>query len=131
MWLRNEGDFFLSNTTKWINMKSEAFKISINGRECFIPADYFIIIGDFDLGIDLVSPKELVGREFEAISYDNVLNGFKLSEFSICGYDEEVRFSFPVIGNHILPVRVGKNIILLANKNIYTRLKKLSLSDFM
>ena len=123
-------DFFLLNSNNWLNIRSESYKISISGNESYIPADYFVIIGDYDKGLDLISPKELVGREFEAVCFDSILGRVKLSNFNITGYNESVRFSFPVFGNNLLPVKIGNKIILLSNKNIYTRLKKLTLSDF-
>lgn len=124
-------DFFLTNAI-WYNIKTDAYEITIEGSKCYIPGSYFIIIGEFVAGFDIISPQEIVGRDFSALLFESNLDLSKkvFEDFKITGYKAEHDFIFPLT-NNLIPVKVGKKCILVTSKNIYSRLKKLSFTDFI
>lgn len=125
-------DFFLTTSLIWYNLKSEAYELTIGRHKVMVPANYYILIGDYDVGFDVISPEEVVGRTFQAFTMNSKLSytTSNFQDFDITGYTEDEKFIFPLT-NALVPVKVGSSIILLSSKNVYTKIKNLCFSDFM
>jgi hypothetical protein len=129
----NETDFFLKKTDKWINLSTDSYVINIKGNEIEIPVNYYIIIGDYDGGLDTIRLSEIVGRPFDAFVLDTSLKkgSWSLENISIVGYKQNSNFIIPSIRALYLISISDKKCIIISEKEIYNKLKHLSFSDFL
>mgnify|MGYP000920542402 CR=1 FL=1 len=125
-------DYYLSSGVLWYSITSPCYKVSIKENEIIIPETFHIIIGDYDRGVDAISVMELLGRDFEAITFDKSFdkNSIKLEKISITGYERSYLTKFPYCDN-IVPVQLGDSVVLVSQNDCYNRIKHLCIDDFV
>lgn len=126
-------DFFLKNCLLWHNIRSDAYIIEIGRGILTIPFNYFMMIGDYDGGLDFISPEEVVGREFQAFTFSMNFSesSWDLTRLKIVGYEEDQNFVLPFI-KYPFPVSIGNNsAVLVSNSDLYNKLKETSFNDIL
>lgn len=126
-------DFFLRPAQNWFDLKSDAYTIKIWDHTIKIPTNYYLIIGDYDAGLDAITPYEVVGRQFEVFMYKTSLeaDSWTFEPFKIVGYEKNYNFTLPDI-KHLISVGVSDTkAIFISEKDQYNKLKNLSFSDII
>ena len=126
-------DFFLKTCLLWHNIKSDAYIIEIGKGVLSIPFNYFMMIGDYDGGLDFISPDEIVGREFEAFTFSKDFSeaSWELTKLKIIGYEENQNFVLPFI-KYPFPVSINDTkAILVSNNDLYNKIKETSFGDIL
>lgn len=126
-------DFMLRDCNVWFNVKSDCYIININGQNIYVPESYNIVIGDVDVGVDTISPTEIVGRDFDALTFTNKLDAgsWSLDPIKVVGFEENVDIIFPYTK---LPVPVFTSedrVMLISSDDCYSKIKDLEFSDFI
>jgi len=129
----NEKDFFLKSSKDWYELKSDAYILNIGGAIINIPANFYIIIGDYDGGLDTITPVEIVGREFEAFSFSSNLevDSWQLEPIHVVGYKESVEFIIPEFKTPIPILTSAKRAILVSEKEVWNKIKHITFSDII
>ncbi len=125
-------DFFLSDIFLWSTIRANGYILEIEGAKTILPEHYYIAVGDYDVGFDSIQLAEVVGRDFEAftVSRDIEADSFLLKPMRIVGYEEDYEFYYPLF-DHMFPVAIGELAIVISQKDMYNRLKRLGFSDFV
>ena len=125
-------DFFLSDIFVWSSIKANGYVIEVEGKQAIIPEHYFVAVGDYDVGFDSIQMAEIMGREFDvfttSINFEE--DSWLLKPMRIVGYEEDYEFYYPFF-DHIFPVAIGDLAIVVSNKDMYNRLKRLKFDDFV
>lgn len=134
-WIYNidKRDFFLIETDNWYEFKTDSYLVSIGMSIMHIPINYYIIIGDYDGGLDTITPAEIVGREFEAFVFNNDFenDSWVLEPIKIIGYEENSNFIIPET-KFPYPVLISdKKAVLISEKEVYNKLKHLMFIDIV
>lgn len=129
----NETDFFLKSSLKWYNLKTDVYVLKILEELIYVPANYYIIIGDYDKGLDTIKPLEIVGREFSVLTFSAQLksNSWELHDLEPVGYEEDYNFVLPDVKAPFPIIVTEKKAILISEKDVYNRLKYLTFSDIL
>lgn len=129
----NMKDFMLRDCNVWFNVKSDAYLIDIDGCKIAIPETYSLIIGDIDAGIDVITPAEIVGREFDVLTINNTLEegSWMLSPMTVIGFEPDVDIVFPYT-KFPVPVAISDTkVVLISSDDCYNKVKKLDFADFV
>lgn len=126
-------DFFLKTTTKWYDFRTDAYHLEIAGNTIKVPNNYYILIGDYDVGLDTIKPEEIVGREFEAFVFNNDFeeNSWTLESIKIVGYEENTSFIIPNV-RFPIPIAISpRKCIIVSQKEMYNRIKYMTFPDIV
>lgn len=126
-------DFHLKLCHLSYHLTTEAYKISIGGKEVMIPSDYNLAISSEEGDIDWIRPTEIVGRDFDALVITRTLTQgiFSMEAIKTVGFEPEYQYVLPFT-KHILPIAIGDNkAILVAEADIYNRYPHLHVSDIV
>ena len=126
-------DFFIRTCPVWYNITSDAYKVKIGKDIISIPYNYYILIGDFDGGLDCISPDEIIGREFQAFTFANNLEdeSWILEDIKIVGYEEDVVFVTPFVKGFFPILTSDKRAILVSSTDMYMKIKDMTFSDIL
>lgn len=132
-WIYNfkDTDFYLKNCTLWQNLKSDAYTLQIGKESITLPFNYYIMIGDYDIGLDFITPEEIVGREFDAFVFSNTFDpqSWELVSMKITGYEHDMSFRVPYV-KQPFPVALGERTsILVSNSDMYNKIKDLGFTN--
>ncbi|MGI0069590.1 MAG: hypothetical protein ACREAN_04965, partial [Nitrosopumilaceae archaeon] len=53
--------FSLVKNERWVQTESEAYELSIGKNHLILPVNYYLLIGDFDAGLDFIRADEVLG----------------------------------------------------------------------
>jgi len=126
-------DFFLRKYHTWYNLRSETYLLEVRGGVFRIPANFFIVIGDYDGGLDTIPPHEIVGRDFDVMTFSTNLTeeSWSLDRVRVVGYEEESEFQIPFT-KHPLPIVIDSNkAILVSQHDIFNKIKRLDFADII
>jgi len=126
-------DFFLKRYHTWYCLKGETYLVEIDKHVVPVPANFFMVIGDYDGGFDVVTPSEIVGREFEVLTFHPSLeeDSWGLRPVRIVGYEEEHETLIPFTKKP-LPVSVSQDLaIMVSQTDIYYKIKNLDFGDIV
>jgi hypothetical protein len=126
-------DFMLKDCNVWFNVKTDAYRMMIGNHEIIIPETYNIIIGDIEVGIDIITPAEIVGREFDAMIINNEFlpDSWSLEPIVITGFESNVDIIFPYT-KFPVPISLSdKKVIMIASDDCYSKIKELDFADFV
>jgi hypothetical protein len=126
-------DFFLRQCLLWQNITSDAYKIRIGDASVWLPFNYHLLLGDFDSGLDCISPQEILNRPFQAITFSNTLDESTiiLKDIKVIGYEEERTFIVP-FEKGIFPILAGNDrAVLVSSKDFYNKIKNTTLSGLL
>jgi hypothetical protein len=125
-------DFFLKSCLLWQNVISDAYQLKIGEDTVWMPFNYYFLLGDFDSGLDCISPQEIMNRPFQAVTFaDNLEESTMiLKDINIVGYEENRTFVIPY-ERGIFPVLVGKRVILISGKDFYNKIKDTTLAGMI
>lgn len=128
-----ERDFYLNNVTLWQNVISDAYQLSIGDGTTWLPFNYHILIGDYDSGLDCLTPDEILGRHFQAISFSNELDEStsSLLDIKVCGYEKDKVFAVPYT-KAVYPILISNDkVILVSPKDFYNKIKNTSIGSLI
>ena len=128
-----ERDFYLKSVTLWQNVISDAYELTIGDGKTWIPFNYHILIGDYDSGLDCLTPDEILGRSFQAVSFSNELDETTsgLTDMKVTGYKKDMVFSVPYI-KAVYPISIGGNkVILVSPKDFYNKIKGATIGSLL
>ena len=126
-------DFFIMTCKVWYNITSDVYLIKIGNHTIRVPYNYYILIGDYDGGLDCITPEEIVGRDFQAFTFSNTLEdeSWTLDEIKIVGYEEDVTFVSPFIKG-LYPILISDNrAIMISSTDMYQKIKDFTFSDIL
>ena len=126
-------DFFLKTCLLWQNITSDAYKLKIGDSFVWMPYNYHLLLGDFDSGLDCISPEEILNRPFQAITFPNTLDEHNiiLKDIKVVGYESEKNFVVP-FEKGIFPILAGKDrAVLVSSKDFYNKIKNTTLSGLL
>ena len=126
-------DFFLRHYFSWHVLKSETYLLEIDHHVVRLPASFFMVIGDYDGGLDLVKPEEIVGRSFDVLTFkpDFTEDSWLLEPVRVIGYEDEHEFQIPFT-NHPLPILISDTKAILVSANdVYNKIKNMSFADII
>ena len=126
-------DFFLKTTLDWFDLKTDAYVIEVSGKRISIPTNYYMIIGDYDGGLDSIAPFEIIGRQFDLFIYNTTLeaNSWSFEPLKIVGYEKNVNFTLPNI-KHLISISISDTkAIFVSEKDMYNKIKTLSFTDII
>lgn len=129
-----EKDFMMSRSKNWQNLMSEGYRVSIGNNVISMPYNYHILIADEDGSVDIISPAEILGRHYTALTLDTIFdkNSFRLKPIEVVGYFDVENFIWPKLTSDFLTVKISRDrVILVADRNIYNRVKKMNVNDFL
>jgi len=129
----DEKDFFLKTVQTWYSLKSDAYVLSIGKYELEIPTNYYLLIGDYDAGLDCIPPDEIVGRDFQAFVFSNDFeqDSWELMDIKRKGYKHDREFELPFTKKPF-PVMIDDNkAVLISSTDMYSKIKNLGFSDFI
>jgi hypothetical protein len=129
----DERDFFFREVNNWFDLKADAYVLQIEDATFYVPLSYYILIGDYDVGLDVITPAEIVGRKFEAFVFNKNLepDSWALDDIRVVGYDNNHSFILPDIKG-LVPVAISnKKAIMICEKDVYNKLKNLSFADII
>lgn len=134
-WVYNpiEEDFFLKTCLIWQNIKTDTYEVKIGDDVISLPFNYYIIIGDYDSGLDCICPEEITGRNFQAFTFSNNIdeNSWILKDIKIVGVKEDIDFVIPFVKG-IFPVLLSdKRAVLVASSDCYNKIKDISMADLI
>lgn len=124
-------DFYLRSINIWFQYTSDAYKIRWAGGEVYVPAKYYMTIGDIDGGLDAITPEEVVGRDFSMFMFNKDMSpgSWTLEPFTISGYVEKFEFIFPHTNNPVPIIANDKKAMLVSGADIYKKLRNLDFLD--
>lgn len=126
-------DFMLRDCNVWFNVKTDAYLMRIGNHELLIPETYNIIIGDVEVGIDVITPAEIVGRDFDVMVINNELEAesWSLEPISVIGFESNADVIFPYTKLPV-PVSISDNkVIMISSDDCYSKIKNLDFADFV
>lgn len=126
-------DFHLVRRTKWNVIKGPTYILKIGNHHLEVPATHFIMLGDFDGGIDYIRVNEITNREFEVFSFSSKLepDSWVLADMRVVGYKEESKIVFPETTNGVVVQIGGGMAVILSTIDLYNKSQGLSFSDFV
>lgn len=135
MWVFDvdKSDFFIRQYQVWYSLSTPTYHMRIAGVEIHIPANYNILIGDYDAGLDIITPNEIIGRNFDALSFHPKLisQSGSLTPIEVVGYTEEEHFLIPFTKNPT-PIFISDKIaILVGNTDFYNKIKNLTFDEII
>jgi hypothetical protein len=130
----DKADFFIKTCLLWQNIKTDTYKIKIGKDVISIPYNYHIIIGDYDGGLDCISPEEIVGRKFQAFTFSNDIdeNSWILDDLRIVGVEQDIDFLVPFVKG-IFPILLSDKRAILVSSigDCYNKIKNISVADLI
>lgn len=124
-------DFFLHRSYAWFSLRCDAYVLQIGKDHVNIPTGYHIVIGDIDGGLDSVTPDEIVGRDFDVLTFSRTLDegSWELKPITVTGYVKNHTFVYPNM-NSPFPVVVGeRHAMLLSSTDLYKKVGNLGFAD--
>lgn len=124
-------DFFVTESNFWQEMTCNAYVLDFDGHHVYIPEQYYILIGDYDSGLDTIKAMEIAGRDFDVFCFDNKLNEHRwpMERIKVVGYEEDVSFEIPMI-NKPFPILVDNNrSIIVSRTDLYSDMKNKGFGD--
>lgn len=129
----DKSDFYLKQYVAIYHLSTPTYHIKIAGVEVHIPANYNILVGDYDVGLDTISPNEIIGRGFDALTFSPKLisQSTSLSKIEIVGYTEEEHFLIPFTKNPT-PIFISDRLsILVGSQEYYNKIKDLTFDEIL
>ena len=130
-----EQDFFISKEIAWYELCTDVYTLKIGNNTVDVPFNYNIVIGDFDGGLDIIKPTEILGRDFEAFVFNRTLEegSWRLEEMKVVGMKEDVKLIYPInTKGGAYPICLGENkSIIISHVDVYTHLKRMDFSDII
>lgn len=129
----NLKDFMLRDCNVWFNVKSDVYILDIEGNKIAVPETYSIIIGDVEVGIDVITPAEIVGREFDVMTINSNLEAgsWSLSHMKVVGFESNADIIFPYTKLPVPVVISDSKVIMVSSDDCYNKIKKLDFADFV
>lgn len=126
-------DFYLNTPVFYNDLNTDAYVIEIGNNKVTIPSNFFVVIADFDGRLDNITPDEIIGREFQAFIFNTLLDydSWRLEDMNVIDYIEDYEFVLPNISTPF-PVAISdEHAIMLSERDIYSKLKKMTFSDIL
>lgn len=125
-------DFYVSNIFPWVNPKSLGYVIEVEGHTTVVPEHFFAVVCDYDIGLDSIQFAEIIGREFDVFTMDRNLeeDSWLAKPMKVVGIEEDYSFYYPLSSN-MFPIVIGERVIVVASKDMYNKVRRLSFSDFV
>ena len=114
-------------------MRTETYLLEVNGAVFRMPANFFLIIGDYDGGLDTIPPYEIIGRDFDVMTFSQELteDSWSLDRVKVVGYEEDCEFQIPFT-KHPLPIAIDAHrAILVSQHDVFNKLKRLDFGDII
>lgn len=132
-WILDKRDFFLRPIDVWQRIVSEAYQLQIGKHTVWIPSNWYLLIGDFDSGLDTIKIDEICYRDFDAfVMHTKFLSGSGVLEpIKILNYDHEKEFIVPFTDTP-LPIAISKEkAIIVSNKDLYFKINDMTPHDII
>lgn len=126
-------DFFLRSSAFWYENVTDAYKMKVGDGIVYVPSGTHIMIGDYGSELDFIKPEEIVGREFDAVTFDRDLSegSWRLSPLQVIGYEKEYTCFYPVINSPVLVLAGEHRTMLVSTLDIYRKIRNHSYTDFV
>jgi len=133
LYLPDRVDFFLRRYDTWYNLHTETYILRIDGHDIRVPANFFMVIGDYDAGLDTITPDDICGREFEVLTFnlDMEPDSWLLKKVTVVGHEDESLFQLPFTKNAYPVAYSDERAILISSVEIYGKIKNLTFSDII
>ena len=122
-------DYFLNLRIIWKEIEAEMFSFYVDGVEIHLPSGMFVMIGDSYGKIDWIMVDELVSRPADLVCITGEFEQWSVRE-SICMRSVGVKkFLWPITKN-LIPMKSPRGILMLSEKDVYTKTSSLNANDF-
>jgi len=126
-------DFFLKSKQANKKLTASSYQITIEDSSIWIPYNFFIMIGDYDKGLDCVIPDEIMGRKFNAIVLSNTLDEstYQIKEMKVTDYRHTMIYDMPFV-NTVFPVMLSdSSVIMISQNDMYNKLKNMTIGKLI
>ena len=123
-------DFFCSSMFVWSAIRNSGYIVEIEGKTAIVPEHFFVVVGDYEVGLDSIQFAEIMGREFDVYTMNKAMDGDSalLRPMKIVGYVKSHVFYYPLF-DYMFPIAVGDLAIVVSTKDMYNRLKRMTVYD--
>lgn len=114
-------DYFLNYRMIWKEVEADFYEMAMGPDVFYIPSGFFVLIGDVFGELDWIMSDELIGRDLDCVILTPELTAWSLHQPILRDMIPNTMY-WPNTKN-IVPVRSGKSVILLADKDFYHKTK--------
>lgn len=125
--------FGLTKQDTWFMIHSDAYRISVGKYMIDLPVNHYLLIGDFDAGLDFIKMDEVIGRDFQVLTFNADLepDSWQLVDLKILGIKTDFRTAYPQTKKPVA-IHLGDNkAIMVSSVDAYSKMSELSFGDIV
>jgi len=127
--------FMLEKSVSHWEMDTDTCDIQVGNHIVTLPVNFFIVIGDYETGLDCIKPEEIVGREFDVLTIGSKMEreSWELEPMKVVGFTHQDKVLIPHHKKKCMyPVYLSdKKFILVAVKDIFHSIKTYGFNDII
>lgn len=124
-----KNDYFLNYRMMWNEVVGDIFTFNIGGELVDLPAGFHVMIGDVYGEVDWISSDEMVNRNVDIVIITKTLDNWSLKPAKFVSV-KSGSVLWPKTKN-IIPMISTKNVLIVSDKDIYTKTLDLNITDLL